>query len=287
MSRVYLALPYSGQEEKSFRQANRVAARLMDRGHVVFSPISHSHSIGTCRGDYGFWMKQDLPWLDLCDLLVVLRSEGWEQSKGVQAEIAYAHEHCIATVYIDPMPTLIGLCAPYPHAGKSTLARNIAQEWGHQQVSFADPMSWFVDLLMEVQKVDPGRQRFIRNHKEDAFPELFGRSVRDLKRTLGTEWGRTLISADIWLDVAKARLANQSCVWNGMVIDDVRFDNEAEWIRKAGGVLVRLERPEAAGEVALTHASDTSLTVEPHYTVQVRETPEETLAYVESLLMGF
>ena len=286
MSRIYLALPYSGQEEKSFQQANRVAGLLMEAGHIVFSPISHSHSIGVRTGDFNFWMGQDLPWLDLCDRLVVLRAEGWEESKGVQAEIAYAQEHCIEVSYIDPMPSLIGLCAPYPHAGKSTLAENIRSKWGYQHVAFAEPLTWIVDTLMDIQGVNQFRQDFIVYHKEDAFPELFGHSVRDLKRTLGTEWGRDLVSKDIWLDIMKARLENQSSVFNGMVIDDVRFDNEAQWIKDAGGVLVRLERPEAQGEVALTHASDKGLSLAPDFTVQVRETPEQTLAYVESLLMG-
>ena len=43
--KIYLAIPYTGIEEESFNIANKVAARLIEDGHIVVSPISHSHSI--------------------------------------------------------------------------------------------------------------------------------------------------------------------------------------------------------------------------------------------------
>lgn len=42
---IYLAIPYSWNSTKSFELANEIAANLMMDGHIVFSPISHSHSI--------------------------------------------------------------------------------------------------------------------------------------------------------------------------------------------------------------------------------------------------
>ena len=81
MSLIYLAIPYSVWDtEKSFDVANKVAADLMQQGHTVFSPISHSHPIQkelpeSCW-NHDFWMNQDLPILRLCDKLyvVVIRS---------------------------------------------------------------------------------------------------------------------------------------------------------------------------------------------------------------------
>lgn len=279
MSQIYLALPYSGQEEKSFLHANRVAGLLMEDGHIVFSPISHSHSIGVHRNDWEFWQKQDLAWLNLCDELMVLKNEGWEESRGVRREIEFADSLCLPIRYLKPMPTLIGLCAPYPHAGKSTLAGNLSSAWNYERLSFAEPLSWMLEIVESFLGADTAP-------KEEPCPALWGHSPRDLKRTLGTEWGRNLVHPDIWLDIMKDRVANQDSSYDGVVIDDVRFDNEANWIRQAGGVLVRLERPEAQGEVALTHASDKSLTVEPDFVFRVCETPEQTLGMVERRLLG-
>jgi len=251
----------------------------MEDGHIVFSPISHSHSIGVHRNDWEFWKKQDFAWLDLCDELLVLKNEEWEQSIGVQQEIQFAEDRCIPVRYIDPMPTLIGLCAPYPHAGKSTLASNLCDAWNYERMAFADPLSNMLHFVTYPR-------RAWNAPKEAPCSALWGHSPRDLKRTLGTEWGRNLVHPDIWLDIMKDRVANQDSCYDGVVIDDVRFDNEAQWIKDAGGVLIRLERPEAEGEVALTHASDRGLTVEPDYVFRVRETPEQTLGMVERRLMG-
>jgi len=91
--RIYLALPYSGNKEESFKQANEMAAKLMTMGHIVFSPISMSHPIALqCKlpGDWEFWRKIDIAFIEWCEELHVLCLEGWETSTGVTAEIDIA-----------------------------------------------------------------------------------------------------------------------------------------------------------------------------------------------------
>ena len=91
--KIYLACPYTQNPERGFIQANRKAAELMLEGHIVFSPISHSHHICIQNGlpeKLDFWLKQDLPFIDWCDELHVLMLPGWEDSSGVSREIEYA-----------------------------------------------------------------------------------------------------------------------------------------------------------------------------------------------------
>ena len=88
--------------------------------------------------------------------------------------------------------------------------------------------------------------------KEAVLPEL-GVSARHLLRTLGTEWGRECVSPTVWLDVWLAKARRKSFV----VVDDVRFTNEAELIRLLGGEVWRITRP---GVVRTTeHASEGGL----------------------------
>ena len=88
------------------------------------------------------------------------------------------------------------------------------------------------------------------DHKEQVIPAL-GVSPRRLMQTLGTDWGRELIHPDIWLTMALQRLVH---VGPGMVIADVRFENEAAWVRKYGGRILHVHRPDAAA--VETHASE-------------------------------
>ena len=37
MRKIYLAIPYSRYEEKSFKLANEIAAEFLKEGHIVFS----------------------------------------------------------------------------------------------------------------------------------------------------------------------------------------------------------------------------------------------------------
>ena len=91
--KIYLAIPYTGKENESFRVANLVAGMLMNQGHVVFSPISHSHHIAIQGGlslGWSFWKKQDESFIGWCDELYVVKLKGFEKSKGVNAEIEIA-----------------------------------------------------------------------------------------------------------------------------------------------------------------------------------------------------
>ncbi|GAB6188150.1 DUF1937 family protein [Thermopirellula anaerolimosa] len=93
---IYLASPYSHPDaavrQERFEAACRAAAELIRQGHVVLSPIAHSHSIAQhgLPGDWDFWEQQDRRLLAACDELWVLKLDGWEQSRGVQAEIGIA-----------------------------------------------------------------------------------------------------------------------------------------------------------------------------------------------------
>jgi len=95
---IYLASPYShpdqAVEQARFDAVCQAAAALMRRGHLVFSPIAHSHAIARfgLPTDWAFWQRYDRAFLAWCDELWVLTLPGWEQSAGVQAEMRIARE---------------------------------------------------------------------------------------------------------------------------------------------------------------------------------------------------
>jgi hypothetical protein len=101
--KIYLAIPYTFNPSQSFEIANKVASRLMSEGHVVFSPISHSHPVAdhlpdALRTDSNWWMTQDLPFVDWADEVHVVCIGEYgcnliEDSKGVQMEMEYAKQN--------------------------------------------------------------------------------------------------------------------------------------------------------------------------------------------------
>jgi hypothetical protein len=107
----YLAIPYTWNPDKSFEIANKVSAKLMQEGKVIFSPISHSHVIAdhmddSLRLSQSFWMDQDIPLLSVCgEIIIVVLGKienGFkliENSKGCVSERKRAIELGLNVIY--------------------------------------------------------------------------------------------------------------------------------------------------------------------------------------------
>lgn len=108
--KIYMACPYSdesaGVRAWRFELVNRAAAKLMQEGHLVFSPISHTHPIaeaGDLPKGWEFWEAYDRTFLEWADEVHVLMIDGWRESKGVTAEIRIARELKKRVVYVCPV----------------------------------------------------------------------------------------------------------------------------------------------------------------------------------------
>lgn len=108
MTKIYLAIPYSGMEHESMEISTQVAAYLMQQGHFVLSPITLSHPIamkGNLPTHWEYWKELD-KWLISCCEEVWITDLGQERisrSKGVQEEIQIAHNTGKTIRYICPM----------------------------------------------------------------------------------------------------------------------------------------------------------------------------------------
>ena len=94
---IYLASPYTHHDpairQARFEAACRAAGAILRSGEQVFSPIAHSHPIAElCELPKAFdwWQPNNHAWLDRCNILVVLRLDGWDRSAGVRVETEHA-----------------------------------------------------------------------------------------------------------------------------------------------------------------------------------------------------
>ena len=108
MKYLYLGAPYSHQDKavmaERVRLVNIKAGELMRRGFVVFSPISHSVPIADTMGNHlshGFWLKQDLPFIDWCHELWIYKLPGWTKSYGIKQEIKEARRYGKKVCFIE------------------------------------------------------------------------------------------------------------------------------------------------------------------------------------------
>lgn len=135
---------------------------------------------------------------------------------------------------------VIGLAGP-AGCGKSTVGTLLAQHHAFVAIAFADPIR---DALRAIFGIST--QQFSDPiEKERVIPEI-GKSPRQLMRSLG-DWGRDQVSRDTWVQLTKTRAFRefQSTFYaDGVVITDVRYENEARMIRENGGRIWHIHRPE-------------------------------------------
>ena len=158
-------------------------------------------------------------------------------------------------------PLLIGLTG-LAGSGKDTV-RAILEEHEFLGFAFADPIRSMLRELLASADIDPAcmddrdlKELPIYQLSSDGKPV----SYRMLAQTLGTEWGRS-IQPDFWLRIAQSHIDGIRVSTFGQlpdfVISDVRFENEANWIRAQGGVIWRIVRPGV--EPVRSHASESGM----------------------------
>jgi hypothetical protein len=104
---IYVASPYSNDHhsvmEDRFLEAEKFVARALLLGLHVYSPIVHCHQLA-CKYDLPkdakFWEKYNHDLLERSDAVIVLRIDGWEDSKGVSAEMSHARDRGIKIITV-------------------------------------------------------------------------------------------------------------------------------------------------------------------------------------------
>lgn len=177
------------------------------------------------------------------------------------------------------LPRLIGLTGT-AGSGKDTVRRMLEEHHGYTGFAFADPIRNMIGALLADAGAGP-EWMTDRLLKEGTITAL-GTSYRHLAQTLGTEWGRS-IEPEFWLRIASARLDTlQDRGLRHFVISDVRFLNEAAWIKLLGGEVWRVERPSA--EPVRQHASELISHITPDRIIDNSGTVEELWKCVNAVL---
>jgi hypothetical protein len=150
---------------------------------------------------------------------------------------------------------IIGLTG-FAGTGKDTVREMLERDHDFCGFAFADPIRQMLRALMDENGIHSAYMDE-RRLKETTIPGL-GVSYRYMAQTLGTEWGRNCMGPTFWTDIAAQHLAAlRQSGGRLFVVSDVRFDNEAQWIKDAGGEIWRISRQ--AAEPVRAHASEAEI----------------------------
>jgi hypothetical protein len=178
------------------------------------------------------------------------------------------------------MTKIIGLTG-LAGSGKDTVAKILVREHNFAGVAFADPIRAMLGALLFRVGAD-GSWMTDRELKERPTP-VVGVSYRELAQTLGTEWGRA-INPDFWVNIAGDRIERLIGAGCSIVISDVRFPNEVEWIRARGGEVWHIAREQV--DPVREHVSEEHIAELPcDLVIDNSGTLEELAAHVNAALL--
>jgi hypothetical protein len=146
-------------------------------------------------------------------------------------------------------------------SGKSTIATYLEKRYNFTRFRFAGSLkNMMYSLGLTVNEVEG-------SDKIKPCKLLGGKTPRFAMQTLGTEWGRNLICDDLWINVLEKQLSlwilsyyerDEDC---RIVIDDMRFVNEAAWFREfciryyGNSMVIKVQRN--VGDLIDLHQSET------------------------------
>lgn len=174
-------------------------------------------------------------------------------------------------------PIIIGLVGRRG-TGKSAAAAYLCKEFDAVELTFAQPLRDIAEIFgftdAEIYGVQADKER------KNAIWQV---SFRDFATICGTELFRNALPEhlptmqDCWVQILERRITQQltrEVPPEIIVVSDVRFENEAQMIKKLGGYLVRINRKTALDtDQHAQHASETEQTdIEVDHSIDNTET---------------
>lgn len=168
-------------------------------------------------------------------------------------------------------PMVVGLYSSVPRSGKTAAAQALVED-GFVRVPFAAVLRAMTLLLLtRLGYEEPLAAELVNERKECPLDALDGVTPRRLMQTLGTDWGRQLVHEELWLRCWAQQARQELAAGRRVVVDDVRFANEAALVESfPGGVMVELRRPDAeVSATVVAHASEGGLAQWPFAAVVI------------------
>ncbi len=160
-------------------------------------------------------------------------------------------------------------------SGKSTVAKYLSkQRIPFTRTKFSGTLK---RMLMQIPCVTDD---MIEGSLKEEPQELFGgKTTREVMQTLGTEWGRDSVYSKIWLDSWERSICDLTYV----VVEDLRYLNEAELVKDRGGEIWRVKRPDYQCN---GHISETEMEgIKPDLTIRNSGSLSELHAMIDSILV--
>ena len=177
---------------------------------------------------------------------------------------------------------IIGLTG-YAQSGKDTVANILVKNYGYTRIAFADKIREFLYETNPMYDSVVGEPLFVRAKVDrDGWEEAKkSPQIRRLLQNSGVA-ARKLFGEDFWVNQA----VNGMDIDGSYVIADVRFENEADKIKAAGGQIWRIKR--LGVDPINGHVSETQMDGYPVDQIFINNgTVEDLDSLIKTMMAGY
>ena len=183
---------------------------------------------------------------------------------------------------------IIGLVG-YIGSGKGTVGDILVRDHQYYKFAFADALKDAVSQIFVwprgLLEGDSNASRAFRERVDPWWSHKFGYEVtpRLILQKFGTEACRHGIADNIWIAALEKRIEG----YENVVISDVRFPNEIDFVRSAGGVIIRVRRGEdpTPEELSKMHISETAWnSYDPDFVIHNEGTLDDLKVNMKTIL---
>ncbi len=167
-----------------------------------------------------------------------------------------------------------------PHSGKDVVANFLMEKF---KLDRHGP-SVYVKKATAAMFGIPEAYLYDEHMKEVADP-YWGITYREMAQFVGKESSRDVFGDDFWMrHVEKYMTYNLPQTHNGIILPDIRYVNEVEWVKYKGGKMVFINRPGRVAAINETHEADRGLPPElADYVIENNSSKEDLYDKINKL----
>lgn len=154
------------------------------------------------------------------------------------------------------MKSLIGVNGLI-EGGKSTVADYLVENYGYTKLSFGRAVK---ESVIQLFGLNP--EQVYTTEGKATIDKFWGITPRDILQRYATEGLRDNFGFDFWVRVLERQVKNMDKPELKIVIDDVRFSNEAQFVKNYGGTIWHVYRTIPDPENKEVHRSELPLPFE-------------------------
>lgn len=144
-----------------------------------------------------------------------------------------------------------------PRAGKDTLAKHLREKYNLVQYGPSFPVKRATAAMFNVPE-----ENFWKDETKEQLDPFWGITYREMAQKVGKESSRDVFGEDFWMRHVEKTWESPLLGYNGMLLADIRYENEVRWVKSRGGIVIFVTRDNRDYAANESHPAEHGLPLE-------------------------